>query len=395
MVIPAEIGHAAYARPVLKYVVENFGRTTLLTFKERLFPDLSQDTLLLLAEDKTVKSKGSSSGKLFLADLESVADLSHTRTAGNLTHAAEVGVEAIVSGRTTLASYWLSEEARSLYQKLSKSNLTKRLGDFAEVGIGYVTGANQFFHLSKAEAKKRKISPAYLTPAVYRGRALGGLHFSKRDWNKAEKVGEAGYLLDLANKKRLSTSVKTYVEAGERQGVDKAYKCRVRSPWYAVPHVYQPEGFLTYMSGLRPLLVANGAKAVTPNSLHAVRLHAQSPFSARDLALLWHTSLTSLSVELEGHALGGGMLKLEPSEAKNVLVTHPERTEAFDKLFCEVDSLLRQGCEQRARDLVDTLILEEQLGFQTSEVQVLRDAAQLLSERRYYKGKRSSAQVFV
>ena len=389
MVIPAEIGHAAYARPVLKYVVENFGRTTLLTFKERLFPDLSQDTLLLLAEDK------GKSGNLFLADLESVADLSHTRTAGNLTHAAEVDVEAIVSGRTTLASYLLSEEARSLYQKLSKSNLTKRLEDFAEVGIGYVTGANHFFHLSKAEAKKQKISPAYLTPAVYRGRALDGLHFSKRDWNKAEKVDEAGYLLDLASKKRLSTSVKTYVEAGERQGVDKAYKCRVRSPWYAVPHVYQPEGFLTYMSGLRPLLVANGAKAVTPNSLHAVRLHAQSPFSARDLALLWQTSLTSLSVELEGHALGGGMLKLEPGEAKNVLVANPERTEVFNKLFCEVDSLLRQGCEQTARELVDTLFLEKLLGLQKEEVRVLREAAQLLRERRYYKGKRSSAQVFV
>ena len=383
MVIPVEIGHAAYARPVLKYVVENFGRTTLLTFKERLFPDLSQDTLLLLAEDK------GKSGNLFLADLESVADLTHIRTPANLAHATKIDRDAVVSGRTTLSSYWISEEARSLYEKLSKSGLTKRLGDFAEVGIGYVTGGNGFFHLNKAEAKKQNITPAYLTPAVYRSRALGGLHFSKRDWGEAEKGGEAGYLLDLSGKKRLSKPVKTYIEKGEARGVHKAYKCRVRSPWYAVPHVYQPEGFLTYMSGLRPLLVANGAKAVTPNSLHAVRLHAQSPFSARDLALLWQTSLTSLSVELEGHALGGGMLKLEPSEAKNVLIANPERTEAFEEVFNEVDSLLRQGCGQTARELIDTLILEEQLGLETSEVRILSEAAQLLRERRYYKGKKS------
>ncbi len=389
MVIPVEIGHAAYARPVLKYVAENFGRTTLLTFKERLFPDLSQDTLLLLAEDK------GKSGNLFLADLESVADLTRTNTTANLTHAAEVNVEAIVSGRTTLASYWLSEEARSLYEKLSKSGLTKRLGDFAEVGIGYVTGGNGFFHLNKAEAKKQNITPAYLTPAVYRSRTLDGLHFSKRDWGEAEKGGEAGYLLDLSGKKRLSKPVKTYIEKGEARGVHKAYKCRVRSPWYAVPHVYRPDAFLTYMSGLRPQLVANDAEAVTPNSLHAVRLRDGVPFSAHDLALLWQTSLTSLSVELEGHALGGGMLKLEPSEAKNVLIASPERTEAFDKAFLEVDSLLRQGCEQTARELVNTLILEKLFGLPSKDTRILREAAQLLRDRRYYKGKRSSAQVFV
>ena len=148
------------------------------------------------------------------------------------------------------------------------------------------------------------------------------------------------------------------------------------------------------MSGLRPQFVANDAGAVTPNSLHAVRLHARTPFSAHDLALLWQTSLTSLSVELEGHALGGGMLKLEPSEAKNVLVANPKKVEVFREVFDEVDSLLRQGCEQPARDLADMLILENLLGLQTRDVRVLREAAQLLRDRRYYKGKRSSGQIF-
>ena len=90
MVVPVEIGHAAYARPVLKFIVENFGRTTLLTFKERLFPDLSQDTLLLLAEDKVAQGKGNSSGKLFFADLRNVDDLEDVGIIANLS-SAEIG----------------------------------------------------------------------------------------------------------------------------------------------------------------------------------------------------------------------------------------------------------------------------------------------------------------
>ena len=38
MVVPAELGHAAYARPVLRHLTDSFGSVTLLTFKEPLFP---------------------------------------------------------------------------------------------------------------------------------------------------------------------------------------------------------------------------------------------------------------------------------------------------------------------------------------------------------------------
>lgn len=381
MVIPVELGHAIYARPVLNYLVQTFGCTTLLTFKECLFPELSQDTLLVLAENK-----GKTFGKLRIHDLDSVTDLEDAdKVIRKLTHAEDINHEDMISGRTTLTSYWISDEARDLYKRLSKCATTKRLGEFAEVGIGYVTGANTFFHLNKAEAKVRRISDSYLSPAIYRGRALGGLQFSKQDWQVAEQVGEAGYLLHIPPEKRLSKLVKTYLAEGESRGVHKAYKCRVRSPWYSVPHVYKPDAFLTYMSGLRPLLVANEMGVVTPNSLHAVRLHDNASLSARDLTLLWQTSLTSLSVELEGHALGGGMLKLEPREARNVLLAVPE-ADAFDAtLFERVDALLRDG--EGVRALVDTVVLSS-LGLSTREIDLLRDSAAQLRDRRYYAYRR-------
>ena len=58
--------------------------------------------------------------------------------------------------------------------------------------------------------------------------------------------------------------------------------------------------------------MANPARCVCSNSVHAVRLKAG--FSIETLQRAWRHPLCQLSCELEGHALGGGMLKLEPGE---------------------------------------------------------------------------------
>ena len=121
--------------------------------------------------------------------------------------------------------------------------------------------------------------------------------------------------------------VRDYLDRGEAEGIEKAYKCRMRSPWYSVPHVYKPDAFLTYMSGFTPRLVANDADAFAPNSLHVLRLHGTPEMTSDVIAALWQTSLTRLSVEIEGHALGGGMLKLEPTEARTFLFRVPRLRE--------------------------------------------------------------------
>lgn len=38
MVIPMEIGHAAYAVPVLQHLATSFREVTFLTFRKKLFP---------------------------------------------------------------------------------------------------------------------------------------------------------------------------------------------------------------------------------------------------------------------------------------------------------------------------------------------------------------------
>ena len=219
----------------------------------------------------------------------------------------------------------------------------------------------------------------------FRGAALSGLAFTGADWSTLASTKNAGYLLVITGDE-LNAELKSYLQWGEAEGVSRAYKCRVRTPWYRVPHVYTPDALLTYMSGLRPQLVANDAGAVAPNTLHVVRFKPGTAVPAKTLAAFWQTSLTSLSVELEGHALGGGMLKLEPGEARRVLVATPEG--GFGELETKLDTLLRQGKVDEAQTLADRVLLQDSLGLSERECELLKESARMLRYRRYYKGKR-------
>lgn len=379
MVLPAELGHARYAQPVLEHLRSAFERLWLITFRKRLFPHLGQDTLLLLAEGRQERGAAPLAEGIHLLELEGPADLDGLRLLPKAGRSLELW-SPDAGGR--LPFYRLPPRVRGLYEALAKAPQTFRLGEAAEVGIGYVTGNNGFFHLSPEEASGWGIPPRFLSPSVWRAGALGGLRFTQTDWERATLRGQAGFLLHLPPEAQLPPKVQAYLAKGQAAGVPEAYKCRTRRPWYSVPRAVKPEAFLTYISRDSPHLAANEAGAVAPNSLHVLRLKAPSP-SALALAALWQTSLTRLSAEVEGHPLGGGALKLEPAEAERTLLAGPGLgPKRLLELALELDALLREGRPEEARTLADRVVLREGLGLEEKEVALLAQAQHLLSEHR-------------
>ncbi len=382
MVLPMEMWHASYARPVLEYLRKRFRSLEVLTFDERLFADISQDTVLLLANDF-----GNGDAELRWRNYRSASELPTQSHATTSPESRVLAAEVIASGEQRLIEEFVPEGARRLYRELSAHPRVTRLGELAKVGIGYVSGNNGFFHLSPEQARSRNIPGEYLAQAVCKGRALRGLSFTQHDWDQAAGEGDAAYLFYVplsAPGAMLPQPVLDYIREGEQTGVHKAYKCRVREPWYAVPHVHASDGFLTYMSGRRPRLVANDGDFVAPNNLHTVRLRAARPGLARRLATAWQSSLARLSAEIEGHAMGGGMLKLEPSEAANVLLALPEKIIRADA--ASLNEQIRNGEDDAAIDEADRLVLTP-LGLSRRECLLLREAAQSMMERRYRGGR--------
>lgn len=116
-----------------------------------------------------------------------------------------------------------------------------------------------------------------------------------------------------------------------------------------------------------------------------MRLKDGTPFTAESLAVAWWTSLTALSAEVEGHSLGGGMLKLEPGEAVRVLLPLPSallRPHDSSTLIAQLDALIRLERYEEALDLGDRELLQMGVGVSTEDCLRLREGFHSLMRRR-------------
>jgi len=312
-VVPAEIGHAPYARPVLEYMAGHFSFVQVVAYRERMFEQLSEDCWLLYAE-----GYGGRTQQFGFTPLERFEFLEAPPVYARRVRVAEW---RMWNGR--LRPFLLSREKRELYLEAAEQHGVTRLGEAASVSIGYVTGANDFFHLRPSEAENHGIPHHLLRPAVRSGRTLtgNGLAITRSTVNSWRREDQPNFLLHLSPGGEVPASVQRYLDSPQGKEARGTYKCRNREPWYVVPDVTVPDAFLSYMSGRRPSLVANQAGCVATNSVHVVK--TRGGHSVAELQRGWDSPLTQLSCELEGHPLGGGMLKLEPGEAARVLVGKP------------------------------------------------------------------------
>ena len=310
-VIPAEVGHAPYSAPLLEYLIHHFDQVQIVAVRERLFADLSEDCWLLYSE-----GFGGSTPRIDLTILEDFYPSARPpRPSIQVTIAEWRGV-----WNRRLRPYLLSDAARDVYRCVASTPGSKRFGDLATIGIGYVTGANDFFHLRPSDTSKLRIPEHLLHATVRNSRALPPDAVTTSTVEQWKKADDPVLLLRLPKSPDLPKEVKRYLDSEEGKTARESYKCRVRDPWYSVPDVQVPEYFLSYMSGTRPSLVRNDARCTCTNSVHSVHIRNKS---ASALLAAWKTSFVQLSCELEGHALGGGMLKLEPREAAQVLLPAP------------------------------------------------------------------------
>jgi adenine-specific DNA-methyltransferase len=309
-VVPAEIGHAPYAAPLLEYLVGHFGIVQVIAIREKLFPALSEDCWLLFAE-----GFGGSAREIRLAAVDRFEPTSLPPPPSLRVPVSEWRD----LWKKRLRPFLLPESTRRLYRDVAERPDTWRFGDLAAIGIGYVSGANEFFHLRPSEANEWEIPAHFLHPTVRNSRVLpsGPLTMSiVEGWRRAD---EPILLLRIAkDTPMLPDGVQRYLDSDDGHRARGGYKCRMRDPWYSVPDVQIPDFFLTYMSGREAALVRNDAGCTCTNSVHSVRLKDRDALPK--LLDRWDSPLVRLSCEIEGHPLGGGLLKLEPREAAALLL---------------------------------------------------------------------------
>lgn len=307
-VVPAEIGHAPYARPLLDFLASRFSAVRIVAVRKKLFPDLSEDCWLLHAS-----GYGGATDNFRFSALEDFRFSPHPPAGGTTVSLAE-----LAAWNFRLRPFLLSAQARSAYRAESDYTSALRLGDVAKVGIGYVTGANDFFHLRPSAASRIGIPGDLLHSTIRNGRQLESDAVTYDSVERWMERDEPVLLLRLRRDQPLPKSVRKYLEGPDGSRARESYKCRNRKPWYVVPDVSVPDAFVPYMNSASVRIVENAAHCVCTNSIHAVHLNGRMRLP--EIKKRWRHPLTRLSCELEGHPLGGGMLKLEPREAARVLL---------------------------------------------------------------------------
>ena len=305
-VVPAEIGHAPYAQPVLRFLLDSFADVQVIAVREKVFPELSEDVWFVHA-----RAYGESTDSIQFSAHDSFQDIPEPFSSG-----LSIKREDLERWNHRLRPFLVPPTVRDLYLRLGAADGTIRLRECSRVGIGYVTGSNGFFHLRPSDADELKIPKEFLAPTVRRSGFLPEKAVTRRTVESWIDRDEPVLLLRIPADAEIPANVRQYLDSPAGVVARTAYKCRVRSPWYSVPDVRIPDAFLGYMSGLGPNLVANHAGCVCTNSIHAI--HLTNGMSATELVHRWSHPLVALSCELEGHPLGGGMLKLEPREAGSV-----------------------------------------------------------------------------
>lgn len=320
-VLPLDFTYVSYALPLWQHLGEAFSSIRVVRSRERVFADLNQDVLILLAD-----GRGGRTDYIKFDAFETVSGMAESKESGG----GLIPISSIVGGERAFQRALLPPGLTGLLELAMEAGWTVPASELAKFRIGYVSGNKKFFHPSEAVIKEFKLPPTSLKSSLVNSRKLRGQGL--RTSGVSSQFADHLWLPS----DNLSTGEKLYVKLGEKNQVDQGYKTGSRKPWYKVPGVNEPDVIITVFSE-QPLVLVNDASWAATNSFLCGYL---KEISADQFAQSWYNPLTLLSVELEVHSLGGGVVIMVPNEASRVQVLNPAKLETNVR---EIETALQRG----------------------------------------------------
>jgi len=378
LVLPFELTHVRYARPLWGWLGGAFGALRVVRVRERLFPDLLQDVVVLFAADR-----GGTTAIVEFEALDTAEAFARAAprdaTAAPNGETVRVFIEALLAGERGFMEALLPGHVRDALAALVP--LTVPVRELCSFNIGYVSADKVFFHPDAATCARFSLAASSLVPALTSSRQVQRLRTST---TASETELDRRLFMPLAAPNaELSSADAAYVAHGESLGVHQRYKCRTREPWFRVPDVRVPDVVLSVFSE-RPVLAINDAGYVATNSLLCGFLKGlqggTATATADALVAAWYTSLTVLGLELQVHALGGGVMVVVPGEAGKVRVA---RVAAIPDGHIErLAAALAAGDVAGAYALGDDAILRGVLGVSAETVAAVQEGVRVLARWR-------------
>lgn len=382
LVLPAELLQVSYAAQLRSFLTNLFARINMVTCNELFFNRAEQEVILLLADGALPTPSTDNSCRVAMAEAHTVSEIVGRHPDAVI---AQTPHKPVRHSSEKWLKYFLTGDEILLMRELRRMSHIASLRDYADVDVGVVTGNNSFFVLDGGTLSDLDLRE-YAIPLVSRSEQLRGARLSRGDWQSLDAAGSRVHLLHLSplNGKQPKAPLERYIRIGEERGVHEGYKCSVRSPWYAVPSTWEPQGFMFRQIYDFPRVVLNDTVATSTDTIHRMRFKANPEQTVASA----YTYLTAASAEIEGRSYGGGVLELEPTEAERLLMPGIlEHALPVD----ECDRLLRSG---RLGDLLSDnsrAVLVDGLGLSEAECLMLRNIWAKMRTRRLSRRRRNTS----
>ncbi|WP_263819994.1 N-6 DNA methylase [Salinibacter sp.] len=371
MVLPSELLHVRHAGSLRNYLIEQCARLLVVDPKAIWFEETLQGAILLLAEKKRSNEASKGVSIVKTEDKEFVSE----------SPAVYFEKSDFVNG-DLLDQNWMralltADERRALLDVQEKYEVY-RFGDIAQVSVGIVTGANNFFLVPDETVEEYNLED-WSYPMFGRSKHVPGVVYDKETHNYNKSKGLPTNLIwfkGVDNKSDLPEKSREYVEKGEEKELNERYKCRIRDPWFEVPSVYSTKLGMLKRCHHFPRLIYNKIEAFTTDTAYRITSDSYPPES---LTSSFVNSLTALSAEIEGRHYGGGVLELVPSEIRRLLIPKPtgEEKDAY-----QLDEMVRDDKEGAPLlKAQDKKVLGE-LGLSREEIDALHSGWRRLWNRR-------------
>ena len=373
-VIPAEILQVSYAKQLRYFLAHFYNKINIISFKNLVFPGIQQEVLLLLCE-----KDNSSKHHIEHLEVNDIDDLEKLNVTKLRSPKKKIDFK---SNKWTF--YFLEQNEIDFLEKILKQNQIKRIEDFAKVEVGITTGSNSFFTVPINKVLEYNLED-FAKPLVGRSVQVPGAIFTKDDLLLNSKIGARSYFLKFPSINKLNDNdlALQYISNGEKEGINKGYKCRIRNEWQIVPSTKISDALFIRRNNIFPKLIINEAAAYTTDTMH--RVWIKDNVNLKSFVSSYYNSLSLAFTEINGRSYGGGVLELMPSEVGSILLPYNVKN---DSLLPIIDEKLRNKKNiENILNFTNLKILKQNLGFSISDIKLLDGIRKKLLERRLTRGK--------
>lgn len=357
-ILPWAFLQADYAKPLRIWLSEIFREIKTVAISNKYFKNADERVVVLW-----LKGYGTRCNSIKIASSKNIeSKISYATLPVNIWSADRV----FYSGVDNL------EQIVSRYK--SEFGFTE-FSTHADVKIGVVSGAVDYFIMPRAEARKIGFKRQRLIPILTKS----------EEFAEYIKTGRKNLNVLVALKADDHIFYSNFINSGIEQKINLRSHSVARNPWYSVKVGTIPDAFFHYRITKIPFLFPNLAKVQCTNSIHRIYFKNITNIEKEWIIVSMLSIPSQLSVEINSKTYGRGILKIEPKSLKKTIVikrNDPIISPVYDKII----QLLSIGDKEEASKIASEFIFKavgipKDLIISTEEVLLKFQALRLNREK--------------